>query len=71
MKLIAGNMDTRVYYISLTGFDTHAGQLGVHERLLKIFGDGLTAFQKDLEALGQAERVLGFTFSEFGWRWKN
>jgi len=66
--MIAGNMDTRVYYISLTGFDTHAGQLGVHERLLKILGDGLAAFQKDLEALGQSERVLGLTFSEFGRR---
>jgi len=66
--MIAGNMDTRVYYISLTGFDTHAGQAGVHERLLKILGDGLAAFQKDLEALGQAERVLGLTFSEFGRR---
>lgn len=66
--MIAGNMDTRVYYISLTGFDTHAGQAGVHERLLKILGEGLAAFQNDLEALGQAERVLGFTFSEFGRR---
>jgi len=66
--MIAGKMDTRVYYIALTGFDTHAGQLGVHERLLKILGEGLAAFQKDLEALGQAERVLGLTFSEFGRR---
>ena len=66
--MIAGNLDTRVYYISLTGFDTHAGQAGVHERLLKILGDGIAAFQKDLEALGQSERVLGFTFSEFGRR---
>ncbi|MCI0693408.1 DUF1501 domain-containing protein [candidate division KSB1 bacterium] len=66
--MIAGNMDTRVYYISLTGFDTHANQAGVHERLLKILADGLAAFQKDLEALGVAERVLGFTFSEFGRR---
>jgi uncharacterized protein (DUF1501 family) len=32
-------------YIALTGFDTHAGQLGMHERLLKIFGEGLAAFQ--------------------------
>jgi len=66
--MIAGNMDTRVYYISLTGFDTHANQAGVHERLLKILGEGLAAFQKDLEAFGQAERVLGLTFSEFGRR---
>jgi uncharacterized protein (DUF1501 family) len=66
--MIAGNMDTRVYYISLTGFDTHANQAGVHERLLNILAGGLAAFQKDLEALGQADRVLGFTFSEFGRR---
>jgi uncharacterized protein (DUF1501 family) len=66
--MIAGNMDTRVYYISLSGFDTHANQAGVHERLLKILGEGLAAFQKDLEALGQADRVLGLTFSEFGRR---
>jgi len=66
--MIAGKMDTRVYYISLTGFDTHANQLGDHERLLRILADGLAAFQKDLEALGQADRVLGFTFSEFGRR---
>lgn len=66
--MIAGGMDTRVYYISLGGFDTHANQQGTHERLLKTLGDGIEAFQKDLETLGQADRVLGFTFSEFGRR---
>jgi len=66
--MIAGGMDTRVYYISLGGFDTHANQQGAHERLLKTLAEGIGAFQKDLEALGQAERVLGFTFSEFGRR---
>jgi uncharacterized protein (DUF1501 family) len=66
--MIAGNLDTRVFYISLTGFDTHAGQAGAHERLLKILADGIAAFQKDLDALGQSERVLGLTFSEFGRR---
>lgn len=66
--MIAGGMDTRVYYISLTGFDTHANQAGMHERLLKILAEGISAFQKDLDMLGQAERVLGFTFSEFGRR---
>lgn len=66
--MIAGGMDTRVYYISLTGFDTHANQPGVHERLLQIYGESVAAFQIDLENLGQAERVLGMTFSEFGRR---
>lgn len=66
--MIAGGMDTQVYYISLSGFDTHAGQLGTHEKLLKTLAEGIGAFQKDLEALGQADRVAGFTFSEFGRR---
>jgi uncharacterized protein (DUF1501 family) len=67
-SMIAGGMDTRVYYISLSGFDTHANQVGAHERLLKTLSDGISAFQKDLKALGQADRVAGFTFSEFGRR---
>ncbi len=66
--MIAGGLDARVYYISLTGFDTHAGQAGVHERLLKIYSDGVAAFLQDLDNLGQADRVLGMTFSEFGRR---
>lgn len=66
--MIAGGLDARVYYISLSGFDTHANQTGIHERLLRILAEGLAAFQKDLENLGQAERVLGMTFSEFGRR---
>jgi uncharacterized protein (DUF1501 family) len=66
--MIAGGMDTQVYYTSLGGFDTHANQVGGHERLLRTLSDGIGAFQKDLQALGQADRVLGFTFSEFGRR---
>ncbi|MCG8605002.1 DUF1501 domain-containing protein [bacterium] len=66
--MIAGGMDTRVYYISLTGFDTHANQQGVHERLLTALSDGLVAFQKDLSELDHAGRVLGMVFSEFGRR---
>ncbi|MFQ5648679.1 MAG: DUF1501 domain-containing protein [bacterium] len=66
--MIAGGLDTRVYYISLSGFDTHASQAGVHQRLLKMLSDSIAAFQKDLENLGQGERVLGMVFSEFGRR---
>lgn len=66
--MIAGSMDTRVFYISLGGFDTHANQTTVHERLLQILGEGIKAFEKDLENLGHADRVLGMTFSEFGRR---
>ncbi len=66
--MIAGGLDTQVYYIALPGFDTHAGQKGVHKRLLSILGDSIAAFQRDLAGLGQEERVLGMVFSEFGRR---
>ncbi|MFQ5637486.1 MAG: DUF1501 domain-containing protein [bacterium] len=66
--MIAGGMDTRVYYISLTGFDTHANQSGTHDRLMNIYSKSIAAFQKDIQRLGQAERVLGMVFSEFGRR---
>ena len=42
--MIAGGMDTRVYYISLGGFDTHANQQGAHERLVKTLAEGIGAF---------------------------
>ncbi|MCX7963672.1 MAG: DUF1501 domain-containing protein [Candidatus Sumerlaea chitinivorans] len=67
-KMIASGLPTRIYYVSLTGFDTHSNQLGTHERLLDQFAKGLAAFWQDLEAQGNAERVLVMTFSEFGRR---
>jgi uncharacterized protein (DUF1501 family) len=67
-RLIAGGMATRVYYVSQGGYDTHTGQLPAHQRLLTELGDGLKAFLADLKALGQLDRVLVLTFSEFGRR---
>ncbi len=67
-KLIAGGMPTRVYYVSQGGYDTHQGQAGTHPRLLTELGDSLKAFVADLKALGQLDRVLVLTFSEFGRR---
>ena len=66
--LIAGGLSTRVYFVSLGSFDTHVNQQGRHEQLLKTLGDGLAAFQKDLEAHKLADQVLAMTFSEFGRR---
>lgn len=67
-RMIAGGLTTRVYYASQGGFDTHAGQIGAHERLLGDFNDAITAFVVDLKQQGNFERVLLMTFSEFGRR---
>jgi uncharacterized protein (DUF1501 family) len=67
-QMIAGKLPTKVYYAHMTGFDTHAGQLGVHDTLLEQLSNGVDAFYRDLEAQGNADRVLVVAFSEFGRR---
>ncbi|MDQ2868332.1 MAG: DUF1501 domain-containing protein [Verrucomicrobiota bacterium] len=67
-RMIAGGLPTRVYYASQGGFDTHAGQINAHERLMGTIDDALTAFVADLKQQGNFQRVLLMTFSEFGRR---
>jgi uncharacterized protein (DUF1501 family) len=66
--MIAGKMPTRVYYVTLGGFDTHANQRGRHEQLMQQFASGVGAFWDDMKHQGNADRVLMMTFSEFGRR---
>lgn len=66
--LIAAGLPTRVYFVTLGGFDTHSGQLGPHANLLTQLSEGLAAFQKDLESKALDQQVLTMTFSEFGRR---
>jgi len=67
-SLIAARMPTRVYFVSLSGFDTHAHQAGQHQKLLQTLSEGLAAFQHDLDQHGLSDQVLTMTFSEFGRR---
>jgi len=68
-RLIAGGLATRIYHVSQGGYDTHAGQKGSHERLLRELGDAVSAFLDDIAAQGEPfKRVTLLTFSEFGRR---
>ncbi|MEM9053206.1 MAG: DUF1501 domain-containing protein [Bacteroidota bacterium] len=67
-KLIKQNAETRVFYTTLSGFDTHANQRGAQDRLLKNVGDSLAAFRDDLKQSGQWKDTLVMVFSEFGRR---
>ncbi len=70
-QLIAGGLKTRFYLVSIGGFDTHiqqGGANGEHSRLLTELSGAVSAFMKDIEKLGHADRVAGMTFSEFGRR---
>ena len=67
-RMIAGGLPTRVYYATQGGFDTHAGQMNAHERLMGDFNEAVSAFVADMKQQGNFERVLLMTFSEFGRR---
>jgi uncharacterized protein (DUF1501 family) len=67
-RMVAGGLPTRVYYASQGGFDTHAGQIYSHQRLMTELNDAVAAFVADLKQQGNFDRVLLMTFSEFGRR---
>lgn len=67
-RLIAGGLSTRVYIVSLQGFDTHAGQLAAHGELMQQLSTAVSLFMQELEIFGVADRVAGLCFSEFGRR---
>ncbi len=77
-RLVKGGLKTRVYMVSIGGFDTHSLQTntgdtstGAHATLMQRLSDAVKAFQDDLQGLGVADRVMGMTFSEFGRRIKS
>ena len=67
---IEAGLPTQLYYVSFrnNAFDTHVQQPALHRRLLSYACDGVYGFIKDLERLGQADRVAVMLFSEFGRR---
>jgi len=67
-QLIDAGLVARLFYVTLDGFDTHAGQAGPHANLLRDVSDSITAFYRDLAARGHQDRLLIMTFSEFGRR---
>jgi uncharacterized protein (DUF1501 family) len=67
-EAIVQNLGLRVGYVTLGGFDTHAGQKGSHDFLMKTLADGLFAFYTDLVDHGKADQVVVLTWSEFGRR---
>ena len=77
-RLIKGGLQTKIYWVSLGSFDTHANQVvtsdkttGTHATMLASMSDAIAAFQSDLLQMSLEDRVVGFTFSEFGRRIKS
>lgn len=67
-QLLAAKVPVAVIKVSIGSFDTHANQLGHHERLLKELAEAVVAFRQAMQQFGHWDRVLMMTYSEFGRR---
>ena len=72
-KLISGGLNSKVYLVKISGFDTHNNQvqsssspIGEHHELLTELSTAVDAFFNDLDKQGMADDVVGATYSEFG-----
>lgn len=69
-SFINSGLDTKVFYGSLGGFDTHVNQLATQKKLLSVYADSMEVFVQDLKDNGTFKDTLILTFSEFGRRVK-
>ncbi len=67
-RIISGDLGTRIFHVTIGGFDTHANQASTHGELLSEVALGIQAFIRDMEGMGVADDVMVMTFSEFGRR---
>ncbi len=67
-ELICSGSETMIYYVSLSGFDTHVFQRGQQNRVLKVYSDALKTFCDDLKEHDRFNDTVILTFSEFGRR---
>ena len=67
-RLIKGQLGTRLYMVTLDGFDTHENQNMNHPRLMAEISSAVSEFYEDLQKGSRDQHVLSMTFSEFGRR---
>jgi uncharacterized protein (DUF1501 family) len=66
--LIDMGVPTRVYSVSLGGFDTHSDERATQQRLLGELDAALTNFHRRLAASERGRQVVTMIYSEFGRR---
>lgn len=67
-SLVLSDINTKVYYLSLGSFDTHAGQAFKQNKLFEELNEAISAFVKDMKHNNRFDDVMIMTFSEFGRR---
>ena len=66
--LVEARVPTRVYSVSLGGFDTHADERGTQQRLLTELDAAITPFVQRLVGTTAGRQVVTMVYSEFGRR---
>ena len=69
-KLIAAGSPTKVWSVSLGGFDTHANEANAQAALLGVVSSGITRFMSQLKSTTRSNDVTVVVYSEFGRRVK-
>jgi len=69
-ELINSGLESRLYYTSLSGFDTHIRQNEAQGRILGHLGNGLSTMCEDLIEADNFKDTVILVFSEFGRRVK-
>jgi len=67
-NMITADVPTRVYSVSLSGFDTHADELSQQNVLVGQVSDAITAFLAQVGTTSRADDVVVMVYSEFGRR---
>lgn len=65
-RLIKGQLGTKVYLVSIGGFDNHQNEMNKHPLLMQEIAESIQAFFQDLKQTGMDENVVAMTYSEFG-----
>lgn len=66
--LVMSDLPTKIYYVTLSGFDTHNSQPNRHKKMLQNYADSVAALIDDLKKNNLFDESLILTFSEFGRR---
>jgi len=67
-ELIKAGSPTRVYQVSMGGFDNHAQEKDTHARLMSELDAAISGFVTGLHGNPQGDSVVLMTYSEFGRR---
>ena len=67
-KLIAADSPTKVWSVSLGGFDTHANEANAQAALLGVVSSSISRFMSQLKSTSRSNDVTVLIYSEFGRR---